>query len=68
MYLEHGKPLIFGKNSDKGIRLNPGNLELESVELGNGVKPDDLLFHNEKAESPVLANLLSAMVHPDMPE
>jgi 2-oxoglutarate/2-oxoacid ferredoxin oxidoreductase subunit beta len=73
VYLEQGKPLIYGKNNDKGIRLNPGNLELESVQLDNGVKPDDLLFHNEKAESPVLANLLSAMVHvpgahPEMPE
>jgi 2-oxoglutarate ferredoxin oxidoreductase subunit beta len=68
VYLEHGKPLIYGKNNSKGIRLNPGNLELESVELSNGVRPDDLLFHNEKADSPVLASLLSAMVHPEMPE
>ena len=68
VYLEHGKPLIFGKNNDKGVRLNPGNLELETVQLSNGVRPDDLLFHNEKADSPVLANLLSAMVYPEMPE
>src|SRR3984957_2051569 len=32
--LEHGKPLIFGKNRDKGIRLN--GLELEVVTLGAG--------------------------------
>ena len=30
--LEHGKPLIFGKNRDKGIRLN--GMEPEIVELG----------------------------------
>ena len=34
----------------------------------SGAKKDDLLFHNEKAEAPVLASLLSAMVHPEMPE
>ena len=33
--LEHGKPLVFGKNKDKGIRMN--GLELEVVPLGNGV-------------------------------
>jgi 2-oxoglutarate ferredoxin oxidoreductase subunit beta len=68
VYVEHGKPLIYGKTGDKGIRLNTGSLELERVELKGNVKPDDLLFHNEKAESTVLANLLSEMRHPDMPE
>ncbi len=43
--LEHGKPLIFGKNRDKGIRLN--GLELEVVTLGNGVTEKDLLVHDE---------------------
>ena len=32
--LEHGKPLIFGKDRDKGIRLN--GMEPEIVELGQG--------------------------------
>ena len=45
--LEHGKPLIFGKNRDKGIRLN--GMEPEVVELGKGITEDDLLFHDEKA-------------------
>jgi 2-oxoglutarate ferredoxin oxidoreductase subunit beta len=43
--LEHGKPLIFGKNRDKGIRLN--GLELEVVQLGNGITESDLLVHDE---------------------
>jgi 2-oxoglutarate ferredoxin oxidoreductase subunit beta len=57
--LVHGKPLIFGKNRDKGIRLN--GTEPEIVELGKGVQEDDLLFHNEKAEEPTHAYLLSRM-------
>lgn len=61
--LEHGKPLIFGKNRDKGIRLN--GLEPEIVELGKGVSEDDLLFHDEKATEPSLAYLLSRMRHED---
>ena len=48
--LEHGKPLIFGKNRDKGIRLN--GMDPEVVELGKGITEDDLLFHDEKAPEP----------------
>ena len=64
--LEHGKPLIFGKNRDKGIRLN--GLEPEVVELGKGISEDDLLFHDEKAAEPSLAYLLSRMRFPEFPE
>src|SRR5919106_230325 len=61
--LVHGKPLIFGKNREKGIRLN--GLDPEVVELGKGVSEDDLLFHDEKAPEPSLAYLLSRMRHED---
>ena len=64
--LEHGKPLIFGKNRDKGIRLN--GMDPEVVELGKGISEDDLLFHDERAPQPTLAYLLSRMSHPDFPE
>jgi 2-oxoglutarate ferredoxin oxidoreductase subunit beta len=64
--LEHGKPMIFGKNRDKGIRLN-GMLP-EIVDLNtSGVKEDDLLFHDEKAD-PIHAYLLARMRRPDFPE
>lgn len=61
--LEHGKPLIFGKNRDKGIRLN--GMEPEVVQLGNGIAEDDLLFHDEKSPEPSLAYLLSRMRYED---
>jgi 2-oxoglutarate/2-oxoacid ferredoxin oxidoreductase subunit beta len=59
--LEHGKPLVFGKNRDKGIRLN--GLNPEVVELGKGITEDDLLFHDERAPEPSLAYLLSRLRH-----
>lgn len=62
--LEHGKPLVFGADRNKGIRLV--NHKLEVVELGNGITEDDLLFHDETDES--LAFLLSRMRHPEFPE
>ena len=57
--LEHGKPLIFGKNKDKGIRMN--GLELEVVQLGNGVGVNELIVHDENAHNPAYAFLLSRM-------
>jgi len=66
IFLEHNKPLVFGRDRDKGIRLN--GMEPEIVTLGNGVKEDDLLFHDEKAPEPSLAYLLSRMHYPAFPE
>ena len=63
--LEHGKPLIFGKDRDKGVRLNGS--QPEAVQLGKGIAEDDLIFHDETDEK--LAFLLSRMSHYDkLPE
>jgi len=66
LHLEHGKPLIFGKDRNKGIRLH--GLDPEVVNLGSGISVDDLLIHDERAEEPSLAYLLSRMVYPRFPE
>ncbi len=66
VYLEHGKPLVFGKNRDKGLRLR--GLDLEVVTLGDGVSEQDLLVHDEAARQPTLAGLLARMAYPEMPE
>jgi len=65
LHLEHGKPMIFGKNRDKGIRLN--GLQPEVVTLGNGITEEDLLVHDEFREDPTLAYLLSRMGPPHFP-
>ncbi|HEV2388459.1 MAG TPA: 2-oxoacid:ferredoxin oxidoreductase subunit beta [Candidatus Acidoferrales bacterium] len=57
LVLEHGKPLVFGKNRDKGIRLN--GLDPEVVTLGNGVTEADLLVHDETDPRPAYAFLLA---------
>ncbi|MGH7127897.1 MAG: 2-oxoacid:ferredoxin oxidoreductase subunit beta [Planctomycetaceae bacterium] len=66
VYLEHGKPLIFGKKREKGVRLN-GFGRPEVVSLDN-VSEDDLLFHDERADEPSLAFLLARMRYPEFPE
>ena len=64
--LQHGKPLVFGKNRDKGIRMSGLNLEI--VQLGNGASEKDLIVHDEKNPSPAYAFLIASMVYaPDFP-
>lgn len=63
LYLEHGKPMIFGKDLDKGIRLN--GFRPEVVQLGNGVTEADLLVHDETSTQ--LAFILASMEHPEFP-
>lgn len=48
LLLEHGEPMIFGKEKDKGIRVKPGTLTLEVVSLGeDGMTEADLLVHDQ---------------------
>ena len=46
LFVEHGQPLIFGANKDKGIKLD--GFKPIVVEIGNGVSVDDLWVHDEK--------------------
>jgi len=66
LHLEHNRPLLFGKDRKKGIRLN--GIEPEVVTLGDDVREDDLVFHDERQAEPSLAYLLSRMRYPDFPE
>lgn len=63
--LEHGQPLRFGKDRQKGIRWTGQRLEI--VELGNGVSESDLLVHDEHSPNPGLAFLLARMEYPAYP-
>jgi 2-oxoglutarate/2-oxoacid ferredoxin oxidoreductase subunit beta len=62
LVLEQGKPMIFGKNRDKGLRLR--GLQPEIVQLGDGVTEADLLVHDEQAPGPNLASILSRVEPP----
>lgn len=64
LYLEHGQPMRFGKQGEKGIRLN--GLVPEVVAVAD-VGEENLLVHDERAREPTLAYLLSRMGPPDFP-
>lgn len=46
LFLEQGKPLVFGAAQNKGIKLD--GFKPRIVELGNGTTADDLWIHDEK--------------------
>jgi 2-oxoglutarate ferredoxin oxidoreductase subunit beta len=73
LLLEHGKPLIFGKNQDKGITLGKSG-RLEVVSFQNGKWEADILIHNQTnralaymlahLENPTPIGVFHAMVRP----
>ena len=63
LFVEHGKPMIFGKERNKGLVLN--GLKLEVVTLGEeGIKESDLLVHNAELEDPTLHQMLIRLEYP----
>ena len=67
LVLEDGKPLIFGKNKDRGVALKDGRPEV--VNLGDGVSESSLMVHREKDPDPTFAFMLSQFgdTRPDLP-
>ncbi|MBK6936245.1 MAG: 2-oxoacid:ferredoxin oxidoreductase subunit beta [Chitinophagaceae bacterium] len=46
LFLEQGKPLIFGANNDKGLKLD--GFQPVVIDLNNGFSADDCWVHDEK--------------------
>jgi 2-oxoglutarate/2-oxoacid ferredoxin oxidoreductase subunit beta len=62
--LVHGEPIIFGAESDKGLRLK--GVEVEVVKVAD-VDASELLKHDVHAERPGLARLLGDMPFGEFP-
>lgn len=63
LFVEHGKPMIFGKNKDKGLVLN--RLKLEVATIGeNGITEADILIHDAKEQDPTLHQMLVRLEYP----
>ncbi|MGY8957031.1 MAG: 2-oxoacid:ferredoxin oxidoreductase subunit beta [Alphaproteobacteria bacterium] len=66
IHVEHGEPLLFGKDKSKGLILNTEEMRLEAVTLGeNGITEADIAIHDETNRS--LATMLAQMDPPEMP-
>lgn len=64
--LEHGKPMVFGKDGDKGIIRDGGDFKV--VDLASGeASTHDLMVHDEQAPIYVHA-MMARMKWPTLPE
>jgi 2-oxoglutarate ferredoxin oxidoreductase subunit beta len=66
LHLEHGKPMLFGKENEKGLRLN--GFKLEVVTPGeNGIEESDILIHDAHQMDTAIHNMLIRMSPPHFP-
>jgi len=64
--VQHRQPLRFGKDKQRGLRLDPKRLALEVVTVGEGgVTAADVLVHDQTNRT--LAGMLAALEPPDFP-
>lgn len=61
--LEHGQPMIFGKNHNLGIHLDGYTPKIIDLDKDDNVSIDDVLVHNEK--DIVIASMLSSFTYND---
>jgi len=63
LFLEHGKPMLFGKEKNKGLILN--GIKLEVVTVGeNGITQEDILVHDAKEHDVTLHQMLIRSRYP----
>lgn len=62
--VQQGEPLLFGKQKEKGLRLNPGTLKMEVVAVSE-VGLDSILVHDETNKT--LAQILIDLKEPEFP-
>jgi 2-oxoglutarate ferredoxin oxidoreductase subunit beta len=66
IYLEHGKPMIFGENKEFGLMQEGFGLKV--VKLGeNGITEKDILVHDAHCQDNTLQMKLALMEGPDFP-
>lgn len=66
LYLEHGRPLMFGKDRTRALVFR--DLDPLVIELASGAETDGLPHHDEQAPRPTLARLLAGLTAPEFPE
>ncbi|HEV2704582.1 MAG TPA: 2-oxoacid:ferredoxin oxidoreductase subunit beta [Pyrinomonadaceae bacterium] len=68
IYLEHGRPMVFGKERNKGIRMNGAQPEVVEIGGETGLTENDLLVHDVHLKDPSVAFMLARMEYPDFPQ
>lgn len=66
LHLEHGKPMLFGTEKEKGLVFDKGRLRVATIGE-NGITEKDILVHDETELDATLHMALINMQLPDMP-
>lgn len=66
LILEHGKPMLFGAENEKGLIFENAKLKVAVVGK-NGITQEDILVHDAEELDPTLHMALINMQLPDMP-
>ena len=66
IYLEHGKPMLFGKEKEKGLVLEKGRLEVVTIGQ-DGYTKDDILVHDVEDPNDTTHYMLACMTLPEYP-
>ena len=61
--IEHGKPLVFGNDLNKGLVMGQGKFDIIDFEAGN--VPDNVVVYDES--SPILTKMVADMTFPEYP-
>ncbi|MCX6247484.1 MAG: 2-oxoacid:ferredoxin oxidoreductase subunit beta [Bacteroidetes bacterium] len=66
LILKNGEPMLFGKEMNKGLRLNGTRLEV--VEIGlDGITLKDILVHDQYDQDPGIQTMLAKLAPPHFP-
>lgn len=63
LHLEHGQPMKFGAELEKGLKLNPQTFEIEVVNVAD-VNESELLVHDINSDNKGLQLLLAQLAKP----
>jgi 2-oxoglutarate ferredoxin oxidoreductase subunit beta len=66
IHLEHGKPMIFGKEKNKGLVLRSSRLEVVTIGK-NGIREEDILVHDANNPDDTTHYMLVRMTLPEYP-
>lgn len=66
IHVQHGEPMIYGKEKNMGLHFNKEKFALETVTIGeDGFGADDILVHDESNK--LMAQMLVELTAPDFP-
>jgi 2-oxoglutarate ferredoxin oxidoreductase subunit beta len=68
LYLEDGKPMVYGRNREKGIRMNGTLPEVIHLNAETGLTENDCLVHDSGEQDPSVAFMLARMEFPKYPQ